>query len=764
MSLAASGASALLEPPLAAHPPSVPPADSRHAADPQNPWPGLDAFDETTAQFFNGREEESAELARLVLQAPLTVVFGKSGLGKTSLLKAGLFPLLREAGVLPVYVRLVMQDDTTPLIEQLDQALAREVALHGIDMQPADFGGGLWERLHQRGFSLWSARNELLTPLFVVDQFEEVFTLGAVKAKAIKGLRMDLADLVENRIPPPLVRAQEADTLDNAAFDCTRQRYKVLVSLREDFLPDLEGWRRELPSLMRNRFRLRAMNAQQAFAAVYETGRPGALVDRNTAKAIVRFVGNIQADDPKPTATSESAAGDREADDDLSRHEIEPALLSLVCAELNKLRQNGRPPQPSINADLLKGTGASIIADFYLRQVAKVPSGTRRFIEEELLTEGGYRTSFPIAEALKDGALTQETLDRLVNGRLLRIDQQLGTARVELTHDRLTEVVRAERDKRRHRERTARVRWLVIGAAIVLTPLIFWGMSNWIARYKSEEALEKMENALAEAKAERIESDRQRLIAEKALQAAEDARKKTEAERARADEQRRIAEQSEQRAVAEQAKARAANLRVQEQAEIASLLRIEIQGRGMSSGFLVSRSGLVVTAGHLVEAYEKRPIRALNPNGTISIAEIVRLDRERDLALLKIGAGSNTPCLQLAIEPPKVGAAVVALAMSPTAGWRAMAGTVTSVNASLGNVLGRKEAGASVGRDLIEIEIDAEGGFSGAPVMDASSRRVIGMGAYARGGEGVRRHYLIPASRIRATFGSELGGEACGRN
>jgi len=60
--------------------------------DAENPWPGLGSFDEGAQHFFSGRDAESAELLRLVSQAPLTVLFGKSGLGKTSLLEAGLFP------------------------------------------------------------------------------------------------------------------------------------------------------------------------------------------------------------------------------------------------------------------------------------------------------------------------------------------------------------------------------------------------------------------------------------------------------------------------------------------------------------------------------------------------------------------------------------------------------------------------------------------------------------------------------------------------
>ncbi len=65
--------------------------------DAENPWPGLVAFTEELQQFFYGREDEADELLRRVGGKNLTVLFGQSGLGKSSLLQAGLFPRLRAA-------------------------------------------------------------------------------------------------------------------------------------------------------------------------------------------------------------------------------------------------------------------------------------------------------------------------------------------------------------------------------------------------------------------------------------------------------------------------------------------------------------------------------------------------------------------------------------------------------------------------------------------------------------------------------------------
>ena len=72
---------------------------------PDNPWPGLESFDEASNAFFFGMHAETAALFRLVRRETLTLFYGRSGLGKTSLLQAGLFPPLRKANLLPVPIR-----------------------------------------------------------------------------------------------------------------------------------------------------------------------------------------------------------------------------------------------------------------------------------------------------------------------------------------------------------------------------------------------------------------------------------------------------------------------------------------------------------------------------------------------------------------------------------------------------------------------------------------------------------------------------------
>ncbi len=142
------------------------------ALDQDNPWPGLDYFDERASKRFRGRDAETRELLRRVAVSPVTVLFGKSGLGKTSLLRAGVFPRLREDNLLPIYVRFDVAPSAAALIEQIQNRLLSELKAVSADFPEPDDGESLWEYLHRVDLELLNAQNYRLIPVFVFDRFE----------------------------------------------------------------------------------------------------------------------------------------------------------------------------------------------------------------------------------------------------------------------------------------------------------------------------------------------------------------------------------------------------------------------------------------------------------------------------------------------------------------------------------------------------------------------------------------------------------------
>lgn len=394
------------------------------------PWLGLASFTEETRAYFHGRDGEVDELCDRVQRKLLTVLFGQSGLGKTSILRAGLGPKLRVEDYCPIYVRIDHSSAAPSPSEQIKQAVGRVTAAAGSWSHPgsAQPGESLWEFFHHRGDVLRNAAGRALTPLLIFDQFEEIFTLAqtdaAGRARA-NAFIADLGDLVENRA----ALAIENDDTAAFRFDFARTDYRVLIALREDYLANLEGLKDRMPSITQNRVRLARMTGAQAIEAVV---RPGSgLVSAEVAAQIVRFISGAH---------------------DLATAEVEPSLLSLVCRELNETRR--ARGHAEISADLLAGSRDAILGEFYERSLTDQPPGVRHFIEDRLLTDSGFRES--VAEERVGRAFAEagapEALAALVDRRLLRIEERLDVRRVELTHDVLCPLVAASRDTRHARE------------------------------------------------------------------------------------------------------------------------------------------------------------------------------------------------------------------------------------------------------------------------------------------------------------------------
>jgi DNA-binding SARP family transcriptional activator len=150
--------------------PPEPPAIAEHC-----PYKGLAPYDVDDTDTFFGRDEEIAACLDRLAESPLLIVTGPSGTGKSSLLRAGLVPALRERG----------------------QAVA--VFTPGSDPDAAMAG------------ALAACAG---TPVLVVDQFEELFTSGGGSSVEVGEFCARLADYAADRAPVVIaVRANHVASL-----------------------------------------------------------------------------------------------------------------------------------------------------------------------------------------------------------------------------------------------------------------------------------------------------------------------------------------------------------------------------------------------------------------------------------------------------------------------------------------------------------------------------------------------------------------------
>ena len=155
------------------------------------PFPGLRPFALADNSFFFGRQDQSFELYRRLDRIRFLAVFGSSGSGKSSLVRAGFFPLLMaesKEGAGRAWRWIELRPGDAPLIS-LAAALAALAPVS--DDSAVDAGRrerflftlrqssyGLGEILDMLGYTAGGAL------LLLIDQFEEVYRYAAAGGAA----------------------------------------------------------------------------------------------------------------------------------------------------------------------------------------------------------------------------------------------------------------------------------------------------------------------------------------------------------------------------------------------------------------------------------------------------------------------------------------------------------------------------------------------------------------------------------------------------
>jgi energy-coupling factor transporter ATP-binding protein EcfA2 len=207
----------------------------------QNPYPGLRPFKFEESYLFFGREGQSEDLLRRLNRSHFVAVVGTSGSGKSSLVRAGLLPLL-SSGFMPEagagWRIAIFRPGNSP-IHNLAQALVRpeqsDAAPPAVENKTsAALDVGIAETILRRSAvglldyadSALGARENLLV---VVDQFEELF-----RFKKDSGIEKS---------------EDEAAAFVKLFLEATRdktERVYVIITMRSDFLGDCSQFR-DLP-------------------------------------------------------------------------------------------------------------------------------------------------------------------------------------------------------------------------------------------------------------------------------------------------------------------------------------------------------------------------------------------------------------------------------------------------------------------------------------------------------------------------------------
>jgi WD40 repeat protein len=388
------------------------------------PFRGLAPFDESEldALLFFGRERETEVAVANLLAARLTILYGPSGVGKSSVLRAGVARRIRELAARraigrgpdgAVVVVAAWADDPVAAIAD---AVATEVgSLVRRRVEPPAPGTSLADVVAH-----WSA--VLDGDLYLVlDQLEEHFVYheDAVGAGTL------VAELPEVVLRP-------------------RLRANVLLSLRDDALAQLDVFKASIPNLFANYLRLDRLDPQAATAAIL-----GPLQRWNDLVPAEQRV-DIEPELVDAVLAQAAVAGEPDR--------IEPPYLQLVMERLwNEELETGSRVLRAETLSELGGAGA-IVREHLDRALAVLDgreqdAAARMF--EHLVTPSGTKVAHRASDLAEFGRVPVEeatpVLATLGRERILRpLDEGSGAGdRYEIFHDVLAGAIL---DWRRRRE------------------------------------------------------------------------------------------------------------------------------------------------------------------------------------------------------------------------------------------------------------------------------------------------------------------------
>jgi WD40 repeat protein len=191
------------------------------------PYRGLETFDESDAHVFFGRSELSESVSYILDENQLVSLHGASGVGKSSFVRAGLIPRLRERRS---WTAVTMRPGVgrSPLAG-LASGLASALTTSASDVERVSEAGRLAELLSKRATTSGEGPSAVLIDaleavanrsaarnvLLVIDQFEELLQFSTEStASFVKAIREAQEYLADSRIRIVVLNIVRTDFLD----------------------------------------------------------------------------------------------------------------------------------------------------------------------------------------------------------------------------------------------------------------------------------------------------------------------------------------------------------------------------------------------------------------------------------------------------------------------------------------------------------------------------------------------------------------------
>ncbi len=385
---------------------------------------------EDRARFF-GRKDEVDETVSLIMAHPVVLIYALSGVGKSSLVNAGVVPLLREEGYAvlpPARVEGVVPEGINAT------EIANPFVFHALccwlaDSQVPFCGAEEVVKMRVAEFvEAWlksrPPEDAESSPVLVLDQFEEVFTGNEARWKERDDFFQQMGEA-----------GQRHPTL------------KVVFAMREEFIARLEPFASKFPRQLRIRKRLERLRGPAALAAIIKpVEKLGVRFEPDVAEKLVSDLLGVQDEGGR------AVAGEF----------VEPVQLQVVCRNLwEKLPEEIR--DGTIGGSLrvitpahlaAAGETTTALSNYYTDAITAAVAGSkvnegrlRRWFGETLIAGDHSSLGLAVKGQGETAHIPEAALTALGSRYLIRHEKRGSAEWYELSHARFIEPILASNAK-----------------------------------------------------------------------------------------------------------------------------------------------------------------------------------------------------------------------------------------------------------------------------------------------------------------------------
>ena len=512
----------------------------------RSPYQGLIPYGEEDAPFFFGRERETRLITANLFASTLTLLYGVSGVGKSSVLRAGVARQLRQRDDLLVVAFNAWQGDA---LANLKTKIAETVARVDANIAPPSDTESFVEYL-----SRCTEQTERRV-MILLDQFEEYF------------LYHPHTDAFAEEFPKALTQSDAP--------------VSFLISIREDFYAKLDRFEDRIPTLYSNYLRIEHLDTRAARAAIekpipeynnlYANGRPMQL-ESQLVEAVLK---QIRTGQDLLGGAGRGVVEASKAQDE-SETEIVTPYLQLVMTRLWDEEMSAGSRTLRLETLNKLGGAESIVRthlDTVMNLLGPAEQETAARVFHYLVTPSGTKIAYTASDLAASANVNQaeivRVLDRLshYDVRILRpidpLPDNPTEPRYEIFHDVLARAIlnwrtkfvqaearaeterklaleaeeRAKVEKQLARERGLRRSLVIVGAVLFLLLIAMGGLTVWAFEQRSTANQQRAiaEKAKADALQQRNDAVQARADAERASNDANTQREEAVTQRKKAD-------------------------------------------------------------------------------------------------------------------------------------------------------------------------------------------------------------------------------------